>query len=249
MLAEKPLTEGVIRKVKNHSPTSYWCRAMRESGIILWKSYGALGGCCAGLAGVSFFLYIVPPCGGTCCWYLNVSSFALLIPCCGVSGTNLCSSTVLCGEGAGGGGGVACWQKAGIVPDKRNIDIMLITTAFLKCFILCPLPFLLRNLLWIPISKPKSPPTICRSYAGSRSQMYGSGKLRWNEGKLKRLPEEGKEGGLKGTYRMQSFSPAILPGLIQRPMAADLNKAPRTPGLQDFLRVMSTGRCTWDHLL
>ena len=88
-----------------------------------------------------------------------------------------------------------------------------------------------------------------RTYAGSRSQMCGSGELRWNEGRLKRLPEEGKEGGLKGTYCMQSFSQAILPGLIQRLRDAGLTKAPRTPGLQDFLRIMSTGRCTWDHLL
>lgn len=48
---------------------------------------------------------------------------------------------------------------------------------------------------------------------------------------------------------MQSFSQAILPGLIQRLRDAGLTKAPRTPGLQDFLRIMSTGRCTWDHLL
>jgi hypothetical protein len=79
--------------------------------------------------------------------------------------------------------------------------------------------------------------------------MCRSGKLRWNEGRLKRLPEEGKEGGLKGTYCMQSFSQAILPGLIQRLRDAGLTKAPRTPGLQDFLRIMKTGRCTWDHLL
>jgi hypothetical protein len=79
--------------------------------------------------------------------------------------------------------------------------------------------------------------------------MCGSGELGWNEGRLKRLPEEGKEGGLKGTYCMQSFSQAILPGLIQRLRDAGLTKAPRTSGLQDFLRIMSTGRCTWDHLL
>lgn len=48
---------------------------------------------------------------------------------------------------------------------------------------------------------------------------------------------------------MQSFSQAILPGLIQRLRDAGLTKAPRTPGLQDFLRIMKTGRCTWDHLL
>lgn len=88
-----------------------------------------------------------------------------------------------------------------------------------------------------------------RTYAGSRSQMCRSGELRWNEGRLKKLPEEGKEGGLKGTYCKQSFSQAILPGLIQRLRDAGLTKAPRTPGLQDFLRIMSTGRCTWDHLL
>jgi hypothetical protein len=88
-----------------------------------------------------------------------------------------------------------------------------------------------------------------RTYAASRSQICGSGELCWNEGRLKRLPEEGKEGGLKGTYCMQSFSQAILPGLIQRLRDAGLTKAPRTPGLQDFLRIMSTGRCTWDHLL
>jgi hypothetical protein len=40
---------------------------------------------------------------------------------------------------------------------------------------------------------------------------------------------------------MQSFSQAILPGLIQRLRDAGLTKAPRTPGLQDFLRIMSTG--------
>jgi hypothetical protein len=88
-----------------------------------------------------------------------------------------------------------------------------------------------------------------QTYAGNGSQMCWSGELRWNEGRLKRLPEEGKEGGLKGTYCMQSFSQAILPGLIQRLRDAGLTKAPRTPGLQDFLRIMKMGRCTWDHLL
>jgi hypothetical protein len=48
---------------------------------------------------------------------------------------------------------------------------------------------------------------------------------------------------------MQSPSQAILPGVIQRLGDAGLTKAHRTPGLQDFLRKMSTGRCTWDHLL
>jgi len=48
---------------------------------------------------------------------------------------------------------------------------------------------------------------------------------------------------------MQSFSQAILPGLIQRRRDAGLTKALRTPGLQDFLRMISTGRYTWDHLL
>jgi len=88
-----------------------------------------------------------------------------------------------------------------------------------------------------------------RTYAGSRSQMCGSGELGWNEGRLKRLPEEGRGGGSGGIYCKQSFSQAILPGLIQRLRDAGLTKAPRTPGLQDFLRIMSTGRCTWDHLL
>ncbi len=63
------------------------------------------------------------------------------------------------------------------------------------------------------------------------------------------LPEEGKDGGFCGIYCKQSFSQAILPGLIQRLRDAGLTKAPRTPGLQDFLRIMGTGRCTWDHLL
>jgi len=47
---------------------------------------------------------------------------------------------------------------------------------------------------------------------------------------------------------MQSQSQAILPGLIQRPGDAGLTKAPRTPGLQDFLRMISMGRCTWNLL-
>ena len=88
-----------------------------------------------------------------------------------------------------------------------------------------------------------------RTYAGSRSQMCGAGELRWNEGRLRSLPEEGRGGGSGGIYGKQSFSQAILPGLIQRLRDAGLTKAPRTPGLQDFLRIMSTGRCTWDHLL
>ena len=48
---------------------------------------------------------------------------------------------------------------------------------------------------------------------------------------------------------MQARSQAILPDLIQRLWDVGLTKAPRTPGLQDFLRIMGTSRCTWDHLL
>jgi hypothetical protein len=41
----------------------------------------------------------------------------------------------------------------------------------------------------------------------------------------------------------------LLPGLIQRFRETGLTKTPRTPGVQDFLRVMNMGHCTWDHLL
>jgi hypothetical protein len=78
--------------------------------------------------------------------------------------------------------------------------------------------------------------------------MYGSGKLGWNEDRLRSLPEEGQEEGLQGIYGIQDCSQAILPGLIQRLRDAGLTKALRTPGLQDFLRIMKTGQCTWDHL-
>jgi hypothetical protein len=54
---------------------------------------------------------------------------------------------------------------------------------------------------------------------------------------------------LRKTYCLQSQSQAILPGLIQRLKDAGLAKAPRTPGLQDFLEITGMGRCTWDHLL
>jgi hypothetical protein len=47
----------------------------------------------------------------------------------------------------------------------------------------------------------------------------------------------------------KSITQAILPGLIQRLRDAGLAKAPRTPGLQDFLRIRATERSTWDNLL
>ena len=66
-------------------------------------------------------------------------------------------------------------------------------------------------------------------------------RLRWNEGGLRSSLRKERVEDLKGIYCKQSISQALHPGLIQRLRDAGLTKAPRTPGLQDFLRIMSTG--------
>jgi hypothetical protein len=63
------------------------------------------------------------------------------------------------------------------------------------------------------------------------------------------LPEEGKDDGGTETHVQKSVTQAILSRLIQRLRDVGLAKAPRTPGLQDFLRIRATERSTWDNLL
>jgi hypothetical protein len=54
---------------------------------------------------------------------------------------------------------------------------------------------------------------------------------------------------LRGTQGLESQSQVVLSGFSQPVGDAGLAKAPKTPGIQDFLRLMSRSRCTWDHLL
>ena len=49
---------------------------------------------------------------------------------------------------------------------------------------------------------------------------------------------------LEVIYRKKSITQVILPSLIQRLRDVGLTKAPRTPGLQDFLRIRATERST-----
>lgn len=59
----------------------------------------------------------------------------------------------------------------------------------------------------------------------------------------------GGSGGASGYYPDLSLSQALRPRLSQPISVENLAKALKTPGPQDFLRTMSTGRRTWNHLL